>query len=100
MPFVPLVAIPLIDHLYFNAQTDNPCLCTSRAQYGSSGADQSGRTDRAHTGRRKVLARLKGDRRRFRQLVKPHVPEVVAPKRIGLGVFAEQRSLSGLPERG
>src|ERR1035437_764211 len=56
-----------------------------------------GRADRAHSGRRQALARLEGDRRRVRQLVEPRVPQVVAPKRIGLAVFAEKRPGAPVP---
>src|SRR6516164_9300764 len=62
-----------------------------------SGSGSDGSVDRANLGRRKVLARLEGDSRPFRQLVEPHRAHVIASKRVALAVLAEKRSHASVP---
>lgn len=54
------------------------------------------RADRANLRRRKVLARLEGDRRSFRQVVEPHAAHVSASKRVAFAVLAEKRADSSI----
>jgi hypothetical protein len=54
------------------------------------------RADRPNLRRREVLARLEGDCRPFRQVVKPHAAHVSAPKRVAFAVLAEKRADSSV----
>ena len=61
---------------------------------GGRGSD--GSANWANLGCRKVLARLEGNSRPFRQLMEPHAAHVSASKRIALPVLAEKRSHSSV----
>src|SRR5256885_16149838 len=63
---------------------------------GVPAAGLGGGAERANLGRRKVLARLEGDSRPFRQVVEPHPAHVSAPKHIAFAVLAEKRSHSSV----